>query len=765
MARLISRTKVKPPSLTATTFSVSRIDLVASPPASFAIASYVFEISTNQVTWSSLATQASPNYSATGLVEYNVYFFRARAVDSQGAASTNSSSATARTLAQPPVAPILSLVQVSSTSVTLSLTGASSLAGIASYTFTRGLAVGGPFTLLATQAGASYTDTGLTAGTTYYYRAFATDSQVPPLNSAFSNVVNTVSVNAPPAWSATPAPVFVAGAASTYDLNTICTDPEGDTRAYTSIGTALPTGVTLSGAGILTCTTSAVAGSTSGVRFRATSTGGSADSNAFTLSITPTAAVFGWKSSIPNGYAISIARSSTYDLSQHADIPAGTTPVFTKISGDAGLTVASATGIVTSSAGATLGTANLVVDLVQSGNWAARSTAPGVVVAYDFSAPPANGGTWNWGSLRAASGTGPRVSCELQNENQYPGGCVLDTTVIPPGSSASIRYDIPAGTGERGLQWRFAIDDYAWQYDNGQEFWVQWRVRMNPEYAYHRFKQHNGSGVWDGISYTGQKLNYLSAGPQFPTNAGDVGPPTPVSATNYLYSGPASTAGRFSSNAWTMLDVGSFGEIEITTSSLSPVIDATNAYHYPYAYHGHGYYESFTTKGQDSNYYTDRNAGNEANHVAACQRINPGGGDVYTDFGSPLPAEVNNNHCFVYLPNEWMTIMLRVVLGTWGTGGPNSIGESHAGYQQCTVEYWGGYDPAVHPGAVPKLLHRRTGLTLATHPNNGSQGRERYGQFAVTPFMTQKWTGDAHALAQVWYSQVIWSNTKPADPT
>lgn len=405
--------------------------------------------------------------------------------------------------------------------------------------------------------------------------------------------------------------------------------------------------------------------------------------------------------------------------------------------------------------------ATVLTNVVAGANWAQRSTAPQVIAAYDFSAPPANGGDWTWGSLRAADATHSKVTCEMQNLASYPTKSTIDTAVAPLGSSASLRYDIVSTDGEVGLNWRLAIDDWNFQFDNGGEFWIQWRVRMNQVYAQHQFKAHDiGVDSWNG-SYTGPKLNFLSAGPQFPFCAGD---DRSIKSVNGF------PGAHDNSNTYAAMNVASYGEVETSTEG-AVAIDATNAWRSPYQYHGHGLYEGFTTFGQDQNYFTNRNEGILGQHVAAGQ-FTFATGRVYTDFGTAYPGEYSTRRNFEYQPNQWMTFMLHVILGNWAASGTNSLGNSHPGYQNSIVELYAMYDPSQASGASMRLIHRRTGACLATDPNDGAQGRERYGQFAVTTFMTGKWsgplsapgTGDPHGLAQCWYSQIIWSKARPLDP-
>jgi hypothetical protein len=79
---------------------------------------------------------------------------------------------------RPPTAPVLgtpSALSSSSLSVPMT-TAASDVGGVASYTLERATSAGGTYTVVSTSATFPYVDTGLSASTTYYYRASATDN-------------------------------------------------------------------------------------------------------------------------------------------------------------------------------------------------------------------------------------------------------------------------------------------------------------------------------------------------------------------------------------------------------------------------------------------------------------------------------------------------------------------------------------------------------------------------------------------------------------
>lgn len=94
---------------------------------------------------------------------------------------------------QPPATPSGLQATAGDTQVSLSWMASS---GATSYAVKRSNATGGPYTQIATPSATSYTDTGLTNGTTYYYVVAA-------MNSAGSSA-NCLEVNAKPSASVTP---------------------------------------------------------------------------------------------------------------------------------------------------------------------------------------------------------------------------------------------------------------------------------------------------------------------------------------------------------------------------------------------------------------------------------------------------------------------------------------------------------------------------------------------------------------------------------
>jgi chitodextrinase len=122
---------------------------------------------------------------------------------------------------------------------------------------------------VASLTGTTYTDSGLLAGTSYSYSVAAVDAAGNvSARSALATATTATVSTAPAAWNIDPAPVLVAGSASTYDLAP--TLPQGVVRggvfSIDPSGAPLPSGVTLTSAGVLSATATA-SGSFSGVVF------------------------------------------------------------------------------------------------------------------------------------------------------------------------------------------------------------------------------------------------------------------------------------------------------------------------------------------------------------------------------------------------------------------------------------------------------------------------------------------------------------------
>lgn len=381
-------------------------------------------------------------------------------------------------------------------------------------------------------------------------------------------------------------------------------------------------------------------------------------------------------------------------------------------------------------------------------------------VAYDFSEQPANGGDWKWGSLSAS----PKVTCEARNRTYDTPQANLpdharDLTVYPPGSSGSLRFTVPQGVANAGDEWRFGIDDYDKQFREGDEFWVCWRTRLNSTAATHRFKRTsndtnedgtlNTSSTWDG-AYTDSKHSFWGYGMQTPKGPGQEA----TTGTYYGYSPGASQSDNVMASCRT--DVR--GEIVMILYSDLAIPGPGTVIKYPQMYVGKPGVYPLQTRGQNINYFTERNGGDETTGnntgiAKACEWVDPGGGlgQQYTDYST----------CFIYPTDEWFSLMEHVILGQQGTAIQGNTGTSITGYINSVVEYYGAY-----AGQPWTLLHKRT-LHIATDANYpGGQGVARFGMFGWTSYMTAKWRYESHPDSIYWISQIILQPgpTMPAAP-
>ncbi|MBW5449426.1 cellulose 1,4-beta-cellobiosidase [Cohnella sp. CFH 77786] len=122
------------------------------------------------------------SYTNTGLTNGTTYYYVVSAVNSVGE-SANSAQVSAAPQAQPvPAAPTGLTAAAGNAQAALSWTASS---GATSYNVKRATTSGGPYTTIATGVtAASYTNTGLTNGTTYYYVVSAVNASGESANSA-----------------------------------------------------------------------------------------------------------------------------------------------------------------------------------------------------------------------------------------------------------------------------------------------------------------------------------------------------------------------------------------------------------------------------------------------------------------------------------------------------------------------------------------------------------------------------------------------------
>ncbi|SDS43056.1 S8 family serine peptidase [Opitutus sp. GAS368] len=203
------------------------------------------ERSTDNTTFTQVASLAanSTSYSDTGLAASTTYYYRVRAFNSAGN-SGYSNTASATTQAPPPTVPAApsNLSASATSSSAINLTWTNNATNAQGNTVERSTD-NATFTQIASLAAGttSYSDTGLTASTTYYYRVRAFNSAG---NSAYSNTASATT-QPPPALATVTvmASVPLANEAGTPGQFTITRS--GDTTlaltvCFTAGGTATP---------------------------------------------------------------------------------------------------------------------------------------------------------------------------------------------------------------------------------------------------------------------------------------------------------------------------------------------------------------------------------------------------------------------------------------------------------------------------------------------------------------------------------------------
>lgn len=130
-----------------------------------------------------VGTSTSPSFTSSGLTASTTYRFQVRAVDAAGNVSAVSSTVTATTQGgasdtTAPSAPTnLAATATTSSSVSLAWTASTDNVGVTGYQILRAPgASGGSFAQVGTSTSTSFTNSGLTAATTYRYQVRAVDA-------------------------------------------------------------------------------------------------------------------------------------------------------------------------------------------------------------------------------------------------------------------------------------------------------------------------------------------------------------------------------------------------------------------------------------------------------------------------------------------------------------------------------------------------------------------------------------------------------------
>jgi uncharacterized repeat protein (TIGR01451 family) len=191
-ARTLAPAPMPPPAptgLAATAVSQTRIDLAWS--AATGATGYIMLRGTRTGgPYTPIGTSATPSYSdTTGLSAGTTYYYVVQAT-SAGGTSVSSAQASVMTLVSPPPAPTgLTAKANPLRRIAVSWRAVSRATG---YIVLRGTTTGGPYAQVAMSATTSFTDSGVSAGTTYYYVVQATNAagRSPNSNQASATAKN-----------------------------------------------------------------------------------------------------------------------------------------------------------------------------------------------------------------------------------------------------------------------------------------------------------------------------------------------------------------------------------------------------------------------------------------------------------------------------------------------------------------------------------------------------------------------------------------------
>src|SRR5258706_318946 len=168
-------------------------------------------------TFAQVATPTATSFSDTGLTAGTSYSYRVRAADAAGNLGAYSNIASATTPAAPdttpPTAPTVLSATVGSTSqIDLSWTASSDNVGVTGYQVDRCQGTGcSTFAQIGTSSVTSYSDTSLTAATTYSYRIPATAGAV---NDSANSSIVTATTQTAPDTTAPSAPTWLSATAT-----------------------------------------------------------------------------------------------------------------------------------------------------------------------------------------------------------------------------------------------------------------------------------------------------------------------------------------------------------------------------------------------------------------------------------------------------------------------------------------------------------------------------------------------------------------------
>jgi hypothetical protein len=185
--------------------------------------------------YTQIGAPTSPGYTDSSLTNGTTYYYVVTALSSKGESSNSTeASATPKGASVPPATPTDVVATAGDSMVSLTWTASSGASG---YYVKRSSTSGGPYTQIAAPTSPSYTDSGLTNGTTYYYVISAFNSAGESANSA---QVGTSASPPPPTTFGTWTDVTPAGADLTdmlpcgnFGAVTVQVDPAHPSNLYT----------------------------------------------------------------------------------------------------------------------------------------------------------------------------------------------------------------------------------------------------------------------------------------------------------------------------------------------------------------------------------------------------------------------------------------------------------------------------------------------------------------------------------------------------
>ncbi|MCM1566512.1 MAG: cell wall-binding repeat-containing protein [Dehalobacter sp.] len=168
----IASVPAAPPNLTAKSQSISQIAL-SWPTVNGATSYAVYRASSYYGSYYQIAKVSSTSYINSGLSPNTTYYYKIKATNGTGSSAFSPVASTTTALSIPSAPANLTATPKSTSQITLSW---SAVSGAASYSIYRSSSASGPYSLLTTITATSYTNSGLTANTTYYYKVLATNS-------------------------------------------------------------------------------------------------------------------------------------------------------------------------------------------------------------------------------------------------------------------------------------------------------------------------------------------------------------------------------------------------------------------------------------------------------------------------------------------------------------------------------------------------------------------------------------------------------------